>query len=232
MTDQAQMMTAEEFFTLLEGMERQESSGRGGYIGLISFEMGYNSFAPGLPPAERWFPFPARDQVARDAAKAAAKALGANIELSYCFKLNKASVKGRDVSSWQHPDRYFITTSWYDDAKQIVKPSLEALGIFVFPYQFWGRLTFKNSVRADPDAEKPDLVAYPAEIFASEAEAEKAAADITASKADEAIPGTGAADGPPAWLVDYVKKAEGKTPKELAEELGQDVAMIIAALGA
>ena len=236
---QQQMMTAEEFFSLLDTMGREESKG-GGLIGRITFTMGYNSFATGKSPGERWFPFPANDQAARAEAQTAALALGANIELSYGFLIERSTVKGRDVSHWQHPFLYEITTHYFDDVKAIIAPALRELGLFTWPITFWGRLAYAPSTRINPKSGKHEPVAYPTKMFKDEAGAEKAAEAFAKSRGEEAIPGTGAADGPPAWLVKYVKDPEHPERQSLdpdkvakiAEDLGQDVAMIIAALGA
>ena len=237
---QQQMMSETEFFALLDTMGQEESKGGGGLIGRITYTMGYNSFAPGKSPRERWFPFPAKDQARRDEALAAALALGANVDLSYGFLIERSTVKDRDVSHWQHPFLYEITTHYFDDVKAIIKPALRELKLFTWPIIFWGHLAYKPSTRINPKSGKREPVAYPAKMFKDEAEAEKAAEAFAQSKGEKAIPGSSAAEGPPAWLVKYVKDPEHPGRQSLdpnkvakiAEDLGQDVAMIIAALGA
>ena len=232
MTEQ-QMMSESEFFAELKEID-SEMGGGGGYIGYTTFEMGYHSYATDLPPAERWFPFPSRNQPARKEALSAARALGANVSVSYCFKMKKSTVKNRDVSGWNHEYRYWIIDTWKPDAQNIVLPALVKQGLLNFPQSFWGRVTAEQS--KDPKSVdkngEPKWIGYATEIFTDEA-----AADVAGSKGtgtEEAIPGSSAAEGPPKWLVDYVKgdSGKGKKPAELAEELGQDVATIIAALGA
>ena len=235
MTEQ-QMMSESEFFAELKEID-SEMGGGGGYIGHITFEMGYNSFATGLPPAERWFSFPSRNQPARKEALSAAKALGADVGVSYCFKMKKSTVKNRDVSAWQHEYRYWIIDTWKPDAVNIVLPALVKQGLLNFPQSFWGRITAEQS--KDPKSVdkngEPKWIGYATEIFTDEA-----AADVAGSKGastEDAIPGSSAAEGPPAWLVDYVNDPEHPErqkakPIDLAGELGQPVEMIIAALGA
>lgn len=184
-------MTRENFFEYLDGVEKQESGG-GGIVCQATFDIGYKTFIGGLGNAESWFPVKPGDDESKKQALSQARAQiaehgsGTRAQMSYCFRLKKDTVLGRAVA-WQD-DRWFVNPVWTAAAKQVVKPALRELDIWNAPLEFWGRFVWTDdpSGRTELDQDgntRVALIAYPAERYASQAEAE-AAAGATASAAD------------------------------------------------
>ena len=236
-----EVMTSEEFFTMLDEVEREEGGG-GGYVGLIRFELGFKVFAPGMSNAETWFPFSTSADKAMAKAKASALAKDATTpgqtvrkQLAYGFWLIQDEVMNRDVDHWQG-DRFWCYPFWTPAAKEVIKPSLETCAIYGSPYEFYGRLTFceepSGRTRVNQEGEEvPELVAYPSQKFASKEEAQQVAVG------EMPVPESGAAGIPeldeiPDWLVKYAKeaKAEGKSPAAIAKETESTIQEVVKAL--
>lgn len=217
----------EEFEKWLEEQE-SDGSGTGGYVGQIVFAVGYNSYASGMKPADRWFPYRYGDEASKGEAKKEASALGANIEVCYGLILRKDTVLNKDVSHWQG-DRYFVVPTWQDAGKQVIKPALSECGIFGSPVTFWGRVSFKPDPYDPGTDDDPNLVAYPAQVFESREAAQKFVDENMGSAGgDEPIPGM---EGPPSWLVEYVGKPahKDKSPADLSNEVGIEIPVVIEA---
>lgn len=179
----------------LEAGEKADGGGGGGIIGKVLPEIGWKIFVQGLSNAESFFAFDPFDEDSKEEAKQSAKqslpaGSTSRVQTAVQFTVFKNSVKGREVT-WQG-DRVFTTPQWTEAYKQVIKPAIHVLAEagqeFSFGEECWMRLGFK----ADPsgkmkanykfDANQPvsaanpetvtDLVAYPAQIFADEAEAE------------------------------------------------------------
>ena len=191
-------LTHEEFLEVLAQYEREETS-TGGIIGQATFSMGYKAFLPGYSNEDSWWPFSSGEAGAKDEAEKKCKDAidesgieGKRPHLCYGFILHKDTVKDREVS-WQQ-DRYFVYAMWTQAAKDIIAPAIREHGIA--PGKFWGRWVWKEdpSGRMETDQEgnqRVALIAYPAQVYASEAEAQAAV-------------GGDMVYAPPEWLVDMV----------------------------
>lgn len=168
-----------------EQAEKEGGSG-GGFIAQFRFEAGYKAFVPGLGNRESFFAYTPGNEAEQAAAKAACQkcynehgVTDKGPQASAQLVVFKASVKGKEVK-WKD-DRYFILPIWTDAYKKVLRPALQACGINAVG-EYWGRISFK----ADPSGRKKknkesgelevELIAFPAELFKTEAEAIAAAA--------------------------------------------------------
>lgn len=245
--------TMEEEFNVdqfLDALEELEEYGRGGggLFGRFMFQVAFFIYSGDVDADEKLYPFVVTDQDDREKARESAlDTLGENnIEasssigphISYVITFYKDGAKGKTgerAANWQG-DRVFAVPIWSPAAKEVIKPALRELGIA--PGEYWGRITFKPdpSGRTDTDLEgkeRPALVAYPAEVFASEADAEEAAGKVGDGKeAEGAI-----AEIPPKvvkrLVAAYNKEREGganrlDAAETVAEEWGYSIDEILA----
>lgn len=234
------VMTSEQFFGMLDEIEREESGG-GGYIGKIRFELGFKVYASGMQNDETWFPFStsadkpdAKARAAKLAAETSTPGNKTKTQLAYGFWLIQDSVMNRDVSHWQG-DRFWCYPHWTDAASKVIKPALQDCAIYGSPYEFYGRLTFiadpSGRTRTNQEGEQvAELVAFPAEKFASKEEAEKVAmGEMPKPSTGEPVPG---ATGVPDWLPEYAKDeaAKGKPAAVIAKEVDLDIGLVKQAL--
>jgi len=185
--------THDEFLDILEQYQREQEGG-GGIIGLANFHLGFKAFLPGYSNEDSWFPFDVYAAGGREEAKVKCQVAinesgmtDKRPQLSYGFILYKDSVKGRDVT-WKD-DRYFTYPMWTDAARQIIKAQIATLHIA--QGEFWGRWAWQEdpSGRTEVDQNgnvRTALIAYPAEVYPTEAEAEAAAGggDVTVEAPD------------------------------------------------
>ena len=212
-------LTHEEILEILAQYE-QEGSGGGGIIGKATFSMGYKAMLNNYANEETWWPFELGVVGSKEQAESKCQVAinesgqaGKSPHLSYGFILYKDSSKGREVS-WQQ-DRYFIYPVWShaigerdEDGRPIMEkdengrlrrkpgPVKVAVRDLRIPMgDFWGRwawTTDPSRTEQDQDGnERQATIAYPVEVYASEAEATAAAGGETVY-------------APPEWLVDMV----------------------------
>jgi len=184
--------------------DKEESGGSGGIVGNLTIEPGYKVYASGASNAESFFPVAALGKNERTAAKRKAEAyaqeMGAN-GAKWAVQIRVAKeggFSGGKAATWNE-DRFFVTDTWTDAFKKVVRPALVALGMDL-PFKGWGRVGFKNDPfrEAQGEAGKTDedadgnprfpLVAYPTELFASQAEALTAVGDTDAPAAPAFVP--------------------------------------------
>lgn len=189
------------FWDEFDNAVEEESKGGGGLIALTRVEAGYkvyvaNSELPvGKSQADTWFPAgPDKDSraKAREQAVTFAKALGVREPTSLSVKMTcqreGALSKGVPVT-WKD-DRDFVEGLWKNkageesDGMKVVAPALRKLGLDL-PWTKWARIGFAPSPsgRQDKDVNgnpRTALVAYPIEVFESEAVA-KANVELNAA---------------------------------------------------
>lgn len=168
-------------------------SGGGGIVALCDIAVGYKVYAPGVAQAEAFFPITpgneASQKVAKDSADALAKVHQVKTPrfgMQITAHRDGALSRGEPVT-WKD-NRYFNTDVWTEAYKQVVAPSVKAMGIVNLPWSGWARLGFKPDPfkTAQGDAGKTDTdqngaprfpqVAYIVEVFPDEASAKASAA--------------------------------------------------------
>lgn len=188
---------SDNFWDLYEQEEQANRGGGGGYICQVEFLTGYKVFVSGMSNEDTFFAYAPGDAAGKDKALAAARNLG-RAQYSFAFRVIKESVLGREVT-WQG-DRWEVYPGWTDDAK-VVKARAKELGLT--PGTFWMRFAWvpSPSGRTRKDSEEVDFVGMPVELYANQAEAQKAA-----SEQAESFAGATENVEVPTWLVDHVKK--------------------------
>jgi hypothetical protein len=187
-------MDLDKFIEELEKLESYGRSGGGGLIGKFDFRVGFFIYSGEVDADEKAYPFEpgnadALEQAKTDAAETLAKYDMGNLtgkdkqrvgpHASYITTFYQKHAKGATAEraeGWQG-DRVFALPMWSDAAREIWRPAIKELGLM--PGTYWGRLTFAEDpsgrMEQGLDGERVALVAYPAEVYANEAEAEEAA---------------------------------------------------------
>lgn len=188
---------------LLDALEESENIGGGGqgYIGKVIAETGWKIFVSGLSNAESFFPYDPFDKDTRDAAFAEAKQalpMGSTARPNTAFQLTmfKNSVLNKDTSAWKE-DRVWVIPMWTESYKKVVKPAIAALIENGTPFDMGEEVWMRVSFKADPTGRTKknykwtegstepeqvvELIAYPAEIYASKQAAEDASGDAPAT---------------------------------------------------
>jgi len=178
------------FWDEFEQVDQEErGSGGGGIVGEAVIQLGYKVYAAGTSNEESFFPIAEiGNEKSRAEAKAKAQAYarehGAQGRPEWALQIrvkrNGAHSAGQPVS-WSQ-DRFFVTPTWTDAFKDVVKPSLAERDIEL-PYTGWVRIGFKPDPyrEAQGEAGKVDmdqdgnprfpLVAYITEVFTSKEDA-------------------------------------------------------------
>lgn len=227
----------------------EEESGGGGIVARVLVQTGYKVYVPGLSQEETFFAVSdPMDSAARARAKAEANrlAMANGVRSSFSIQIRAfaedAYVRG-EPAAWPKGDRFWVVNTWTEAAKQVVIPSLREHGCDPLPWEGWVRIGFRpdpykvslgeagmTDVDQDGNPRFP-LVPYIAEVFPSR-EAALAAVGGTPSPAG-AIEERSEIE-PPAWIVEYVRERKAEdadiTPAEMAEEVGQPIPVILAAL--
>jgi hypothetical protein len=173
------MPTFEEYWNAYDETVEEERGG-GGIVARVLIETGYKVYASGHSQEETFFAAPSYDKEAKKKAKAAAtKFANENGARRPQFGIQIRAYREGALSrgepvSWSK-DRFFVTDSWTDAAKQVVVPSLRENRIMP-PFEGWARIGFKpdpfGREEEGPDGElRPVRVAYIVETYASEQEA-------------------------------------------------------------
>lgn len=215
---------------------KAEGRGGGGLIGLVKVELGYTFFFTGYNAAEY---FVSIDSVA--SAKAAlnkmreAMPAGANPSRSTLFTMYKDKTKGSAAErapNWQG-DRTWVFANWmpsWNDENVGVKQAMR--GLSVGSGEHWLRLSFcedpSGRTKANQEGQTvPELFPYPSDLYANEAEAQKAGEEQVAQFGESAVSAE-----PEPWLKDIAPKMvkDGMTAGDIAKKLDQPVAAVEAAL--
>jgi len=167
--------------------DKEESSGSGGIVGNVIVDTGFKVYAAGHSNEETFFPTGGVGSDARLAAKRKAEAFAQENDASkpkwaVQIRVEKdGAFSGGQPATWEN-DRFFVTDTWTDAFKKVVRPALEQFDI-VLPYTGWARVGFKNDPyfeamgeegKTDRDQDgnpRFKLVAYITELFASKDEA-------------------------------------------------------------
>lgn len=185
----------DEFLNALDELESYGRSGGGGLIGKFKFEVGFFIYSGEVDSDERAYPFEPGDEESLEQALAdacetlvkykldkltgkAKQKIGPHV--SYITTFYQAHAKGATAErakGWEQGDRVFACSTWGDGAKELYRPAIKELALM--PGTYWGRLTFAEDpsgrMEEGLDGPRVALVAYPAELYANEAEAEEAA---------------------------------------------------------
>lgn len=207
-------------FDALDQLERQES-GRG-FIGRIRLRVGYKTFVSGLSNSETFFAFMPGDEIAQIQQLQKAKELiaehGAAVRPQAAVETTifRDGVLNRDVV-WKQ-DRVFTCPLWTTAYKGIVKDAIKRLGIKP-EGEFWGRIAFREDpsgrMEKGPSGEdRVALIAYPAEVYESEAAAREAAGVSVDHK--DGTGGRAILDATPGWDAALLA-SRGWTKKSWAE---------------
>jgi len=204
--------------------DKEESGGSGGIVGNVTIEPGFKVYASGASNEESFFPVAALGKNDRLAAKRKAEAYAQDMGASgakWAVQIRVAKeggFSGGKVATWNE-DRFFVTDTWTDAFKKVVRPALVALGIDL-PFNGWARIGFKNDPfrEAQGEAGKTDedadgnprfpLVAYPTELFASQAEALTAVGDAAGTPAPSYVPDGWTAEDWASCIPDIVEQKE------------------------
>ena len=151
--------------------DAQKASG-GGIIAQMELQAGYKLFVTGLGNRDSFFPFTPGNDESKKKAFTLAKAKGEPKDVRQLV-VYKNSVKGREVN-WKD-DRFFSYELWTPAFKEIFFPSVKEHKELALGQKFWGKVSFKaepkGRMKPDQNGEmKPELIAYIAQVYASEQE--------------------------------------------------------------
>ena len=232
-------MDLDKFLAALDELE-SFGQGGGGFIGKFRFDVAFFIYSGEVDGDEKAYPFKPGDQDSMQQALANANEAMAKHGLdeltgkdkqkvgphpSYVTTFYKANAKGATAvraEGWQD-DRNFAVPMWSDAAKELWRPAIKELALM--PGEYWGRITFgedpSGRMEQGLDGPRVALVAYPAELYANEAEAEEAAGgdeNESAGSSSSLSPKlTKAVKG------DYeAATAAGKSPLKAAKEVAED----------
>jgi len=190
-----------------DATDQEESGFVGGHIAFCTISTGYSIYTS-ASPANRFFPAKTGEKFAkqrgRAKAKASAAAEGDRVNWSVCIRAHKdrAYRRGEKVTTWNN-DQFYVTPTYQDSWKQVVKPSLVEAGLRL-PFEGWCRIGVKDDpYRAaqgeegktrevtftdrDSGAEVTEMrfpvVEYVMEVFADEAAAMEAVGEQSSSGA-------------------------------------------------
>jgi len=180
-------------FDQLDQLEK-ESSGGGGFIGKILFQIGYKLYIYNdgeFGNEDNFFPFKPGDDEDKDRALAAAKTFVVDNDsdkkptMAIQFRLAIDTILGREVK-WDQ-DQFYIHPTYTQMYKEIVRPALNEAEVSKTG-EMWGRIAFaadpykptKESIVLDANGNektevRPNLSGYLVEVYANKAEAEEAA---------------------------------------------------------
>jgi hypothetical protein len=168
----------------IAGLEEdaKKASGGGGIISLCELNRGYKVFVSGMDNRTSFFPFAPGDEAGKKLAESNAKKHGKPQD-SIEIIVYKDSVKGREVT-WKD-DRFFTCPLWTPGFKEVVMPHIKEARPPIGK-KFWGKVGFtvdpSGRTKADQQGEqKPELIAFIAQVYANEAEATADAGSTTAS---------------------------------------------------
>lgn len=170
-----------------------KASGGGGIIAQCELYRGWKVFVSGLGNRESFFYYNAGDEAGRKAAQAKAKEHGQpqdTLEL-IVYKATVKSTKEDNngnrvpVSTTWKDDRFFTYPLWTDGFKKVMLPSIKEHKPPI-ANKFWAKISFvadpTGRQKKDQNGEdKPELVAFIAQVYKDEAEATADAGNQVAS---------------------------------------------------
>lgn len=224
------------FLDALDELEKI-GQGEGGLFGRFQFRIGWFAYTGELEDVEDKFasfvPTDADDRqkalesindTLEESGIEKTQALGPHI--SYVLRFPKSTAKGvtaERAEGWSVSERVLAVPIWSDAAKELIRPQIKEIGLKLGWH--WGRITFAPDPSGRTETgldgeERVKLVAYPAELYASETECEEAASGGNSeSEASDSISSKYQAD----IKSDFAKLVEdGMKPKKAAREVAED----------